>query len=128
MAPVPTPLTWKRRQFAVLEPDGMVRGRRYALAVTGVVAGPFAIYNSPHGGLGPHTLIHLPSQSKIVDLRMQAECKAAAENFAALDVNWWTCDPDEIIGPDTQNIRNIYDRIKPMSWLQKTPSRIGDVE
>jgi hypothetical protein len=121
MAPVPTPLTWKRRQFAVLEPDGLVRGRRYALAVTGLVAGPFAIYGSPHGGIGPHTLIHLPSQTKLVDLRMQAECKHAAEQFAALDVNWWTCIPDEVIGPDTQGMRNVYDRVKARSWLPYPP-------
>ena len=114
MAQVPTPLTWKRRQFAVLEPDGLVRGRRYALAVTGLVAGPFAIYPSPYGS-GPHTLIHLPSQTKMVDLRMQAECKDAAEQFVALDVNWWTCIPEEVIGPDTQGMRNVYDRIKPRS-------------
>ena len=120
MPRVPTPLTWKRRQFAVLEPDGLMRDRRYALAVTGLVAGPFAVYSSPYGS-GPHTLIHLPSQTKIVDLRMQAECRDAAAQFAALDVNWWTCITDEVIGPDSQEMRNIYDRVKPRSW-QPYPS------
>lgn len=28
-------------------------------------------------------------------------------------MNWWTCNPDEVKGPDTQGIRNVYDRIKP---------------
>lgn len=126
MPRVPVPLTWKRRQFAVLEPDGLVRDRRNALAVSGLVAGPFAIYGSPHGGNGPHTLIHLPSQTKIVDLPMQASCKDAAEQFAALDVNWWTCIPEEVIGPDTQEMRNVYARVKPQTWLKRPPARIGD--
>ena len=38
--------------------------------------------------------IHLPSQVKIIDLRMQAERRDAAEEFAACDLNWWTCLPD----------------------------------
>lgn len=113
MPRVPTPLTWKRRSFAVLEPQGMI-DRRTAVAVSGLVAGPFAIYGSPYGsGGGPHTLIHLPSQVKILDLPMQAGCKHAAEQFAALDVNWWTCIPEEVIGPDTQEMRNVYFRVKP---------------
>ena len=110
MATIPTPLTWRRRTLAVLEPDGLARKHR-ALGVQALVAGPFAIYSSPWGS-GPHTLIHLPSQTKIIDLRMQAQCKQAAERFAALDLNWWTCIPEEVIGPDTQALRNIYDELK----------------
>lgn len=67
MARIPTPLTWKRRNFAVFEPQGMI-DRLYAVAVSGLVAGPFAIYNSPHGG--GFNLIHLPSQAKIISLEM----------------------------------------------------------
>ena len=87
------------------------------IPVSGIVTGPFAIYPSPHGAAGPHTLIHLPSQSKIIDLRMQAECRDAAEEFAALDLNWWTCIPGEVIGPDLQEMRNIHARLKPTSWI-----------
>lgn len=124
MPRVPVPLTWKRKQFAVLEPMGMV-DRLYALAVTGFVAGPFAVYSSPYGA-GPHTLIHLPSQTKIIDLRLQSACKDAAEKFAALDINWWTCIREEVIGPDTQEIRNIYDRLKPHSWVYREERKAGD--
>lgn len=122
MPRVPTPLTWKRRQFAVLEPMGMV-DRLYAVAVTGFVAGPFAVYSPPYG---PHTLIHLPSQTKIIDLRLQSACKDAAEKFAALDINWWTCIPSEVIGPDTQEIRNIYDRLKPGSFIYREDRKEDD--
>ena len=48
MPRIPTPLTWKRRNFAVFEDLGMI-DRLYAVAVSGLVSGPFAIYNSPHG-------------------------------------------------------------------------------
>lgn len=112
MPRVPTPLTWKRRSFAVLEPLGTI-DRRTAVAVTGLVAGPFAIYCNPVGS--SHNLIHLPSQTKILDMEMQHAAKHAAEQFAALDVNWWTCIPAEIIGPDLQEMRNVYARLKPLT-------------
>lgn len=63
----------------------------FPVAVSGLVSGPFAIYNSPHGR--GFVLIHLPSQAKILGLDMQNACKDAAERFAALDLNWWTCIP-----------------------------------
>lgn len=90
MSRIPTPLTWKRRTFAVLEAHGLV-DRRTALAVSGVVAGPFAVYPCPIGR--GFSLIHLPTQAKILDLDMQASCKLAAESFAALDLNWWSSSP-----------------------------------
>ncbi len=43
MPRIPTPLTWKRRNFAVFEPLGMIDWL-YAVAVSGLVSGPFAIY------------------------------------------------------------------------------------
>jgi hypothetical protein len=113
MARIPTPLTWKRRHFAVFEPLGMI-DRLYAVAVSGIIAGPFAIHGSP-GGLGPFRLIHLPSQSRLIELDLQSACKAAAEDFAACDVNWWTCLPEEVIGPDLQEMRNIHARLKPFT-------------
>ena len=116
MSRVPTPLTWKRRTFAVLEPRGL--HRLDALAVKGIVAGPFAIYPSPYGAAGPFTLVHLPSQARMLELRIQSALKQAAEEFAALDLNWWTCDPKELIGPDLQALRNAY-----RAWLP--PSSIG---
>ena len=114
MPKIPTPLTWKRRKFAVFEPMGMT-DRLYAVAVTGIVAGPFAKYNSPHGR--GFVLIHLPSQANIIDMDIQNCCKDAAEKFAALDLNWWTCIPEEVIGPDLQEMRNIHARLKPDSWI-----------
>lgn len=117
MARIPTPLTWKRRNFAVFEPCGMI-DRLYAVAVSGLVAGPFAIYNSPHSR--SFNLIHLPSQAKIISLDMQNLCKDAAERFAALDMNWWTCIPKEVIGPDLQEMRNLHARLKPASWIAST--------
>ena len=42
---------------------------------------------------------------------MQNCCKDAAEKFAALDLNWWTCIPEEVIGPDLQEMRNIHLRL-----------------
>ena len=89
--------------------------RLYAVAVSGLVSGPFAIYNSPHGR--GFVLIHLPSQAKIIDLDIQNACKDAAEKFAALDLNWWTCIPEEVIGPDLQEMRNIHLRLKPTPWI-----------
>jgi hypothetical protein len=122
MAPVPIPLTWKRRSFAVLEPLGLP-GRLTALAVTGIVAGPFAIYHHHFGG--SFTLMHLPSQVAILSLQMQSACKHAAEEFAALDLNWWTCAPDEVIGPDLQAMRNIHMRLKGVSWIAAELPRDG---
>jgi hypothetical protein len=117
MPRIPTPLTWKRRKFAVFEPCGMI-DRLYALAVSGIVAGPFAIYSTHDHG---HHLIHLPSQAKIITLEMQSAVKHAAELFAACDLNWWTCIPEEVIGPDLQEMRNIHTRLKPTPWLASTP-------
>lgn len=114
MPRIPTPLTWKRRKFAVFEPMGMT-DRLYAVAVTGIVAGPFAIYSLPHSNW--FTLIHLPSQAQIMSLEMQSATKYAAEQYAACDVNWWTCIPEEVVGPDTQELTNIHARLKPNSWI-----------
>ena len=72
MPRVPPPLTWKRRNFAVFEPCGMI-DRLYAVAVSGLVSGPFAFYKSPY--TKQVTLVHLPSQAKIIDLEMQNCCK-----------------------------------------------------
>jgi hypothetical protein len=113
MPRIPTPLTWKRRKFAVFEPCGMI-DRLYAVAVSGIVAGPFAIYTTHTHGFH---LIHLPSQAKIITLEMQNAAKYAAEQYAACDVNWWTCIPEEVIGPDTQELKNIHARLKPNSWI-----------
>ena len=55
MPRIPTPLTWRRRNFAVFEPLGMI-DRLFAVAVSGLVSGPFAIYKSPRGQ--GFTLIH----------------------------------------------------------------------
>ena len=117
MPRIPTPLTWKRRKFAVFEPMGMI-DRLYAVAVSGIVAGPFAIYTTHTHG---HHLIHLPSQAKIITLEMQSAAKDAAEQYAACDVNWWTCIPEEVIGPDTQELKNIHARLKPTPWIASTP-------
>ena len=114
MSRIPIPLTWKRRSFAVLEPLGLPV-RLTALATTGIVAGPFAIY--PHHFGGSFTLMHLPTQVQIINLAMQGACKHAAEEFAALDLNWWTCIPDEVIGPDLQQMRNLHAQLKGVSWL-----------
>jgi len=78
-------------------------------------AGPFAIYGLPDSRC--FRLIDLPSQAKIIELEMQCACKDAAEKFAALDLNWWTCIPEEVIGPDLQEMRNIHLRLKPTPWI-----------
>lgn len=114
MPRIPTPLVWKRRKFAVFEQTGMV-DRLYAVAVSGLVSGPFAIYRPPESNW--FHLIHLPSQAQMVSFEMQLSCKDAAEKFAALDLNWWTCIPEEVIGPDLQEMRNIHARLKPSSWI-----------
>ena len=97
MPRIPTPLTWKRRKFAVFEPMGMI-DRLYSVAVSGIVAGPFAIYTTRDHGFH---LIHLPSQAKIMSLEMQNAASMRRKLYAACDVNWWTCIPEEVIGPDT---------------------------
>jgi hypothetical protein len=114
MGRIGTPLTWKRRAFAVLEPRGMV-DRLVALGVTGVVAGPFAVYSQPFGN--GYTLLHLPTQVPIVSLISQGACKNAAEEFAALDMNWWTTIPEEVLGPDLQAMRNLHIRLRGASWV-----------
>jgi hypothetical protein len=116
VARIPTPLAWKRRNFAVFEPLGMI-DRLFAIAVSGLVSGPFAIYKSPHGH--GFVLIHLPTQEKLIDLDMQNCCKSAAEKFAALDLNWWTCIPEEVVGPDLQEMRNIHQRLRPRPWVAR---------
>lgn len=47
---------------------------------------------------------------------MQNVYKDAAEKFA-LDLNWWTCIPEEVIGPDFQEMRNIHLCLKPTPWI-----------
>jgi hypothetical protein len=88
---------------------------RPPVAVSRLVCGPFAIYKHPHAN--GFVLIHLPSQAKIIELEMQNACKDAAEKFAALDLNWWTCIPEEVIGPDLQEMKNIHLRLKPIPWI-----------
>ena len=61
--------------------------------------------------------MHLPTQVQILSLQMQGACKHAAEEFAALDLNWWTFIPEEVIGPDLQEMRNIHLRLKPTPWI-----------
>ncbi len=51
---------------------------------------------------------------------------AAAEEFAALDLNWWTCVPEEVIGPDLQEMRNIHMRLKGNSWVLSEPTGRAD--
>jgi hypothetical protein len=125
MPRIPTPLVWKRRKFAVFEHLGMV-DRLYAVAVSGLVSGPFAIYRLPESNW--FHLIHLPSQAKMVSFEMQLSCKDAAEKFAALDLNWWTCIPEEVIGPDLQEMRNIHARLKPSSWIASDRRKERDRE
>ncbi|HEV7786747.1 MAG TPA: hypothetical protein VGQ28_15480 [Thermoanaerobaculia bacterium] len=84
-------------------------GRLYAVAVSCIVAGPFAIYNTHTHG---HHLIHLPSKAKIMSLDMQSACKHAAEQYAA-------CDAEEVISPDLQELRNLHARLKPDSWIAR---------
>jgi hypothetical protein len=115
VAPVPTPLTWKRRSFAVLEASWLDRHQRSAVAVSGLVAGPFAIYRIPDRTT--FHLIHLPTQAKLTDQEMLLSCKDAAERFAALDLNWWTCTPEEVIGPDLQAMRNLFVELSPRTWV-----------
>ena len=43
--------------------------RLYAVAVSGLVSGPFAIYSLPDSRC--FRLVHLPSQAKIIELEMQ---------------------------------------------------------
>jgi hypothetical protein len=74
------------------------------------VSGPFAIYPQPFGN--GYTL----SQVQIVHLMSQGACKHAAEEFAAVDMNWWTCIPEEVIGPDLQAMRNLHIRLR-ASWV-----------
>jgi hypothetical protein len=124
MPRIPTPLTWKRRNFAVFEPCGMI-DRLYAVAVSGLVSGPFAIYKSPHAN--GFTLVTCPPRRRSSTLEMQNCCKDAAEKFAALDLNWWTCIPEEVIGPDLQEMRNIHERLKPRPWIASDWGRGGDL-
>ncbi len=121
MPRVPVPLTWKRRNFAVLQPLGTLH-KLTPVAFTGIVAGPFAIHPSVFGS-GPWSLVHLPSQTRIIDQELQSACKHAAELFAGCDVNWWTCITEEIIGPDTQELRNIYDRLRPHTYITSDLTR-----
>lgn len=46
--------------------------------------------------------------------------KYAAEEFAACDMNWWTCIPEEVIGPDLQEMKNIHMRLKPIPGWRAT--------
>ena len=115
MPRIPTPLTWKRRNFAVFEP---LRDDRPALRRRRLRARLRPLRHlQPLPTRNGFILVHLPSQAKIIDLDMQNACKDAAEKFAALDLNWWTCIPEEVIGPDLQEMRNIHERLKPAPWI-----------
>ncbi len=80
------------------------------MAVSGLVAGPFAIYRIPDRTT--FYLIHLPTQAKLTDQEMLLSSRISAERSAALDLNWWTCSfPEgEFIGPDIQAMRNCTPR------------------
>jgi hypothetical protein len=120
MAPIPIPLQWRRRALAVLEPAGLPRKYR-GLAVQALVAGPFAIYTGDWRW--GYTLIHLPSQTLIFELPKQADCRAAAERLAGLDINWWTCITAEVKGPDTPELRKIYDELMVSPVVERRRAR-----
>ena len=71
-APHPNPAHLEASQLRRLRALGMI-DRLYAVAVSGLVAGPFAIYKPPHAN--GFVLIHLPSQAKIIELEMQAPAR-----------------------------------------------------
>ena len=106
MPRIPTPLTWKRRKFAVFEPMGMI-DRLYAVAVSGIVAGPFAIYNTH---THEHHLIHLPSQAKIISLEMQSAAKpmqvVMPEIISARNVSRMHCSAAARRSPSSANSRS----------------------
>jgi hypothetical protein len=110
---LPTPLRWHRR------PTIAVLVRREARAVRALVAGPFGVWGDRYG----YTLVHLPTQAWMLRSTLQRDCKAVAERLAELDLNWWTCHPEEVTGPDLEGMRKLYDELR--RWpLVEIPFRL----
>jgi hypothetical protein len=110
---LPHSAKWHRKTFAVhLLPDPTQdQGERAAL-VDGLVSGPFGIYSGSSYRVEPgrFTLVHLPSQVAKLTLARQALCRAAAREFAALDLAWESAWPGDLVGPDLDKARQLYRR------------------
>ncbi|HYQ84764.1 MAG TPA: hypothetical protein VEP28_12285 [Rubrobacter sp.] len=108
-------MTWHRKTFAVhLQPDfSQAQGERAAL-VSGLVSGPFGIYSGSAYRVEPgrFTLVHLPSQVAKLTLPRQSLCRAAAREFAALDLAWESAWAPGVTGPDLDRARQLLARWK----------------
>jgi hypothetical protein len=108
-------MTWHRKTFAVhLLPDfSQAQGERAEL-VSGLVSGPFGIYHGTPYRTGPgrFTLVHLPSQVAKLTLPRLGLCRAAAQEFAALDLAWESAWAPGVTGPDLDRAREILARWK----------------
>lgn len=54
--------------------------------------------------------MHLPSQVAKLTLPRQSLCRAAAQEFAALDLAWASAWPGDLVGPDLDLARDIFQR------------------
>jgi hypothetical protein len=103
-------LRWRRGRFNV-----MVRRDRnsqpHPREVSGLVAGPFGIYREPDDGTRPRLpplfhLIHTPTGSHLVALRLRKRCKSLAREIATFRVDWTATDPEKMTGPEMWKVRD----------------------
>ncbi len=89
--------------------------RLYAVAITGLVSGPFAIYHSPHGR--GFVLIYLPLPGKDHRAGDAARLQTRGGEVRRLGPQLVDLPPEEVISPDLQEMRNIHERLKPAPWI-----------
>jgi hypothetical protein len=112
---LPQPAKWHRKTFAVhLLPDCTQAQSDRAELVSGLVSGPFGIYSGSSCRIEPgrFTLVHLPSQVAKLTLPRRSMCRAAAQEFAALDLAWESAWAPGVTGPDLDRAREILARWK----------------
>ena len=110
---------WHRRLLVVRDSGEDQRKILHAATVQALVSGPFAVhrrqvFGEPSGG---YLLVHLPSQVPIIHLDRLRDCRTVAAELAALDINWWSCIPQEVRGPGTPQLAGVLDRWRPRSGV-----------
>jgi len=97
------PLEWQEQDFSAIRTDD---GHAYSPhAVRGPVAGPFGVYRGcyavpydPTRERSVFTLCHVPTGRNLCTLPRARDCKACAEELAALPLRWHDADPEKVIG------------------------------
>jgi hypothetical protein len=125
------PLDWQEQDFSAIRTDD---GHAYSPhTVRGPVAGPFGVYKGcyavPHDPTRERnvfTLCHVPTGRNLCTLPRVRDCKALAEELAALPLRWHDQDPEQVIGSEEASapFRAIVSRYRRAAL----PERLRDID